>query len=159
MGKQYAERDIVALDEAGDYYVRHVSAMTAESLHSKSDIAAELAWRDYQIDDLSEELKAQMDWRRLALQFDGHRMQAMSMLKMVATGQFDIEEVRQFIAAAPVSGNEHLRQIRAEGSIGGFVAGFGRRSALGPLRKCWSQDEIKEMASEHADRVLRGEVE
>lgn len=54
------------------------------------------------------------DWRRLALQFDGHRMQAMSMLKMVASGNFDLEDVRQFVAAAPVSGGEHLAQIRAE---------------------------------------------
>lgn len=54
MPKQYAERDIEALDEAGGHYSRHVQAMTAESLHSKSDIAAELAWRDMIIDRLSE---------------------------------------------------------------------------------------------------------
>lgn len=50
MSAQYAERDAAALDEAGGYYIRHVSAMTKEGLNSKSDIAAELAFRDMQID-------------------------------------------------------------------------------------------------------------
>jgi hypothetical protein len=55
--KQYAERDAMALDDAGGYYLRHVLAMTGEKLHSKSDIAAELGWRDMQI----EQLKAERD--------------------------------------------------------------------------------------------------
>lgn len=50
--QHYAERDIMALDEAGGYYIRHVSAMTGEKLHSKSDIAAELAYRDMLIDNM-----------------------------------------------------------------------------------------------------------
>lgn len=45
--KHYKERDIEALD---DYYTRHVSAMTAEALHSKSAIAAELGFRDAELD-------------------------------------------------------------------------------------------------------------
>ena len=53
MSKQYAERDASALDEAGGYYIRHVSAMTKEGLHSKSDIAAELGFRDMRIDQLN----------------------------------------------------------------------------------------------------------
>ncbi len=48
--KLYDERDAMALDEAGDYYSRHVFAMTAESLHSKSAIAGELGHRDMLID-------------------------------------------------------------------------------------------------------------
>jgi hypothetical protein len=44
---QYAKRDIKRLDQEGGHYQRHVSAMTTESLHFKSDIAAELAWRDW----------------------------------------------------------------------------------------------------------------
>ena len=46
MGKQkelYRERDTM---EQGQHYVDHVQAMTKEGLHSKSDIAAELAHRD-----------------------------------------------------------------------------------------------------------------
>lgn len=44
--KLYADRDIV---KQGQEYVKHVSAMTAEGLHEKSDIAAELAHRDVEI--------------------------------------------------------------------------------------------------------------
>ncbi len=52
MKKKYAERDIMALDEAGNYYFTHVLAMTSEGLKSKSDIAAELAWRDFKLEEL-----------------------------------------------------------------------------------------------------------
>lgn len=48
-------RDVQAL---GDYWLKHLSAMTEEDLHSKSDIAAELAWRDKQIDELKLRLSA-----------------------------------------------------------------------------------------------------
>lgn len=48
----YADRDIFQLDIDGNYYCRHVDRMTVEELHSKSDIAAELGWRDREIDNL-----------------------------------------------------------------------------------------------------------
>lgn len=51
--KQYADRDHM---EQGNYYMRHLMAMTAEKLHSKSDIAAELAHRDMVIDALRDEI-------------------------------------------------------------------------------------------------------
>ena len=44
--KLYADRDICEQDAKGGFYFKHVLAMTAEGLHSKSDIAAELAHRD-----------------------------------------------------------------------------------------------------------------
>ena len=43
------ERDIEELDKQGGYYINHVLAMTDESLRLKCDIAAELAYRDYQM--------------------------------------------------------------------------------------------------------------
>lgn len=46
------------MDEAGNYYLRHVTAMTREQLHSKSDIAAELGHRDMEIDQLREQLQS-----------------------------------------------------------------------------------------------------
>jgi hypothetical protein len=46
---QYAERDI---EQLGDHYMVHIDAMTVESLHSKSSIAAELAFRDQRIAEL-----------------------------------------------------------------------------------------------------------
>ena len=51
---EYKDRDIIKLAE---YYTTHVQAMTAEGLHSKSDIAAELAHRDVQIDRLRGQLQ------------------------------------------------------------------------------------------------------
>lgn len=53
----YAERDLEALDKAGSYYTRHVMALTSENLYNKSDIAAELAWRDMEIDRLKADVK------------------------------------------------------------------------------------------------------
>lgn len=44
--KLYADRDTIGQGQA---YVDHVLAMTRESLHNKSDIAAELAERDIEI--------------------------------------------------------------------------------------------------------------
>ncbi|MCP1316414.1 hypothetical protein [Halomonas sp. 707B3] len=58
MANQYAERDIMALDKHGGHYTRHLSAMTGEALHDKSDIAAELAWRDAEIARLERERDA-----------------------------------------------------------------------------------------------------
>jgi len=45
--KHYADRGMDVLREP--QYMAHVQAMTAEQLHSKADIAAELAFRDIQI--------------------------------------------------------------------------------------------------------------
>lgn len=44
--KHYAERDVI---RQGQHYMTHVGAMTREGLHSKADIAAELAHRDIEI--------------------------------------------------------------------------------------------------------------
>lgn len=55
MVTQYAERDAMALDDAGGYYILHVCAMTKEGLHAKADIAAELGFRDMQIAELTKQ--------------------------------------------------------------------------------------------------------
>lgn len=44
------EIDTGDLDNKGGYYARHVHAMDSEGLTRKSDIAAELAYRDFVID-------------------------------------------------------------------------------------------------------------
>ena len=59
---EYSERDCFALDKAGSFYCKHVMAMTAEKLHSKSDIAAELGYRDFVIATLTEQVRAQDKW-------------------------------------------------------------------------------------------------
>jgi len=80
--------------------------------------------------ELVAQVEALKDWRRLALQFDGHRMQAMCVLKAVAAGSAAIYEVNEFIAKAPVSGTDHLNQIKAEAGRAGFIAGYD---------SCWFQ--------------------
>ena len=59
--KHYAERDII---EQGEHYTNHVMALTAEGLHGKSEIAAELAHRDQRIAALeaeNAELRAKLE--------------------------------------------------------------------------------------------------
>lgn len=61
MVKLYAERDLEMLDMTNNYYSRHVMAMTEEGLDSKSSIAAELAYRDWIIDEQQKELQKYKD--------------------------------------------------------------------------------------------------
>ncbi len=57
---EYRERNNEELDRRGGYFLRHMSAMTGDGLHSKSAIAGELGWRDMQIADLQHTLKELM---------------------------------------------------------------------------------------------------
>lgn len=50
----YQKRDHVA---QGQHYVRHVDAMTRESLHSKSRIAGELAARDIELSEAKADIE------------------------------------------------------------------------------------------------------
>lgn len=50
--KLYHNVDIFELDRKGNYYCKHLMAMTGEDLRSKSDIAAQLGIRDFEIDQL-----------------------------------------------------------------------------------------------------------
>lgn len=99
-------------------------------------------------DALAAQVEALKDWRLLALKFDGHRMQAMSMLKMVATGDFDMEEVRQFIAAASVSGKEHLRELRAEAVL----------DAVNEHTKKYGNSHFGRHLREYAEQILQGNM-
>jgi len=49
MSRTYPDVDPMTLEP---HYCRHVEAMTAEGLHEKSEIAAQLAWRDQEIERL-----------------------------------------------------------------------------------------------------------
>jgi len=60
--KLYAHRDIEGQKQ---FYLDHIYHMTSESLHSKSDIAAELAHRDIIINELLEALEDIIDSRLL----------------------------------------------------------------------------------------------
>lgn len=80
--KQYAQRDHRALDRDGGHYMRHVSAMTGEGLHAKSDIAAELAWRDWRIAGLVEQHhRDSAELRRLCAERDALRSACVAMIE------------------------------------------------------------------------------
>lgn len=57
---EYRNYDEDFLEKSG-HYAKHVSALTREDLHSKSDIAAELAYRDEQIERLQQENTRSLD--------------------------------------------------------------------------------------------------
>ena len=50
-------RNDLDLEKLEPHYTKHVGAMTSESLHSKSSIAAQLAYRDLQIERLTDEIR------------------------------------------------------------------------------------------------------
>lgn len=58
----------------------------------------------------------ELKWRDLALQFDGHRMQALCFLKQIlsALPETEFVEAREFLKAGPLPGEEVLRQRLAE---------------------------------------------
>ena len=64
-------------------------------------------------DELAEETEAAENWRRLALQFDNHRMQAIGHLKAVTNPAacFDkYKAAKAFLSAPPLGGEEVLAQ-------------------------------------------------
>lgn len=60
--------------------------------------------------------ETEVKWRDLALQFDGHRMQAISLLKMIIKDASDDQylSVRNFLKSGPLPGEEVLRNRIAE---------------------------------------------
>lgn len=65
---------------------------------------------------VDEESESELKWRDLALQFDGHRMQALCFLKYILSQcpETEFTEAREFLKAGPIPGEEVLRQRLAE---------------------------------------------
>lgn len=61
----------------------------------------------------------EMKWRDLALQFDGHRMQALCFLKQILSElpESEFMEAREFLKTAPIPGEEILRQRLEEMAV------------------------------------------
>ena len=65
--------------------------------------------------ELAEEVDCAGNWRRLALQFDGHRMQALGHLRtLLASPEAHRAAASEFLAAPPLSGEAVLAQRLAE---------------------------------------------
>jgi len=57
-------------------------------------------------------MAVEMKWRDLALQFDGHRMQALCFLKQILKElpETEFPEARDFMKSVPISGEDILRE-------------------------------------------------
>jgi len=124
--KIYAERDLMALDKEGNHYCRHISAMTSEGLHSKSDIAAELGWRDMQITELQRKVEAlAVENASLKAVSDDRRQFIMSGVQLgyikVPTAETDpaLETIRLAVSPQePTPATDSLlAEIRAQGML------------------------------------------
>lgn len=97
-----------------------------------------------------EEPSPEDEWRRLALQFDGHRMQALWHLKaMLADPLAHAEAVKAFLSAGPLSGEQVLADRIAAlvpvepqqtdngitHSLGGFIGGFTSQHGRPPTQR------------------------
>ena len=157
MTKQYSDRDIMALDQAGDYYLRHVQAMTREQLHTKSDIAAELGHRDLVIEQLTAERDA------LAAQVEALQKTVVSVKARCNILQ---NLTLQLIQGAELSGSDwdyiseaqateiqhHLRQVRADAGRDGFIAGYFHHKNYG----FQFEEELEAASNQYQASILAG---
>lgn len=111
---EYAERNLV---EIAKHYTKHLQAMTREGLHAKSDIAAELAWRDAEIDRLRDWQRQMVEKAASGGRLDGYRELAG---KLAAK---DAENDR--LRAALVAAMEVVQQDRTDMYIGSVHARTG----------------------------------
>ena len=129
MSKQYAERDASALDEAGGYYIRHVSAMTKEGLHSKSDIAAELGFRDMRIDQLNHRINQLLTERNATGLAIDHALNGdlpeqhgllsrLQMLSLLATQRDELLEALEEVTEYAEMAMEQANKAGSEWEIG-----------------------------------------
>ncbi len=90
---------------------------------------------------LKEEIEATNNWRRLALQFDNHRMIALHHLKaMVQDVTIHKPLAEEFLQAGPLGGEEVLAHRIAEIADASPVAVIGPDYQMLWSRKDWSKD-------------------
>ena len=156
MTKQYAERDAMALDEAGGYYMRHVMAMTGEQLHGKGDIAAELGWRDMQIAALQQKLDAVLD-KGMELAQEAAHVYAEYNKEMAPDVVCDGQTIQEFydLANGWSSVESYLNEVRADA-----VTAL-HREQLGWALVTWQYDNfdaLKRAALRYGDSELSGVI-
>lgn len=113
--KFYDVRDAMALDIAGGYYCRHVSAMTSEELDSKSDIAAELGWRDMQIAEIQRKVEV-LTGENSALKSAGNKM-FISAIGLMEDPDIEVDhdrDIKDWEAMKTPATDAALAEIRAQ---------------------------------------------
>ena len=89
---------------------------TVSRMLGEGDQHAAAAIREL-LEELVEETEGADNWRRLALQFDNHRMQALGHLKAILHSDSSVDEYKAaelFLKAPPLDGEEVLAQRIAE---------------------------------------------
>lgn len=104
--KRYAHRDIMS---QGQVYCDHVQAMTAEDLHSKSDIAAELAHRDIQIAELRHDLTLANNNAAAAMRVANERQDELRLAKETLIWALDTGLMLCYDGTLAVDPPAHLR--------------------------------------------------
>jgi len=66
------------------------------------------------LDENVEEMTTDSKWRELALQFDRHRMQAMALIRAVASGKADTYDCAEFAKSPPPEDGTTSDKYRAE---------------------------------------------
>ncbi len=134
-----------ALQRRADYYAE-LDAMTPEQ-RAEHDAGIEEFKKMLPQPAPAVEDETKGEWRRLALQFDGHRMQAISFLKMILNElpATEFSSAREFIKAGPLPGEEILRNRIAE------IAALSQPAPVVP-EKCPA--EIRDLISSHTDALF-----
>jgi hypothetical protein len=143
---EYADRDIMALDKDGGHYCRHVMAMTREDLHGKSDIAAELAWRDWRI--------AQLEASPGAATREG--TVAVVVMKALEDAKRTLDRVALSIGTSTTSENELTWRTAARMAIDGIeweVNRAGRTTPPAPTTEPTAKPRCVESLSKALHRI------
>ncbi|MEB5845925.1 hypothetical protein [Klebsiella pneumoniae] len=112
----------------------------------------------------ADEDETEKQWRSLALQFDGHRMQAISFLKQILKElpATEFSSAREFLKAGPLTGEEILRNRIAE------IVALSQPAPVVPddvsifeaaIEECKTCDSIDEHAWNHGVLVVMAKYE
>jgi len=100
--------ELVAIAERADAYGNLMNA----NPHKILAIAEAFRELEQRAEAAEAKLETENKWRDLALQFDGHRMQAISLLKMIVNDapEKQFTSVRNFLKCGPLSGEEVMNE-------------------------------------------------
>lgn len=149
-----------------------IRGVVLHSEHGTSNAAKAAAQADYETRILSaiepsphkgEAAKLEDQWRDLALQFDGHRIEALSLLRYVSEADTALEaigrmgEIRAFLAKPPLAGEAVLAQRISEFQQVEIERLGAERDALEQQAVQWKGEAMAHKSSLHeAYQVLTG---
>ncbi|EPD3811085.1 DUF551 domain-containing protein [Cronobacter dublinensis] len=98
-------------DEEGNYPHAHVICLAGEGCADWDNFPDGFKLYTAPPDPVEHEDDSEIKWRELALQFDGHRMQAICFLKQILKEfpETEFSSAREFLKSGPLSGEEVLR--------------------------------------------------